>query len=238
MNEFWNSVEGKRLAKSLFAALAILTAFLALKVVAAVKDLNYPSPVYNTISVSGTGETSSTPDVATFSFSVSADAKAVSDAQASVTAKTDAILSGLKSLGIEDKDIQTTDYSVYPKYVYQQIACLPGIVCQPSRQIPDGYTVSESVSVKVRKTEDAGKALSLAGDKGATNISSLSLTLDDPQAPLNAARLKAIDNAKSKAEELARRLGVHLGRGSHSTSSQRSHHGEAETAFGKDSAAG
>jgi len=207
-----NSIEGKRAAKLLVVALGLFIAFLALESISLVKGLNVSTPPGTTITVSGYGEATTTPNVATFSFSVSADAKAVADAQASVTTKTNAILAGLKDLGIEDKDIQTQDYSVYPKYVYQGSVCSSSGICPPSRQIADGYTVSQTVSVKVRKTDDAGKALALTGEKGATNISGLSLTLDDPQAPQNAARLAAIDNAKAKAEALAKRLGVHLGR--------------------------
>ncbi len=149
------------------------------------------------------------PNIATFSFSVSQEAKVVSDAQSTVTTKTNAILKGLKDLGIEDKDIKTSEYSVYPKYTYQSYPC-SNINCPPSGQVADGYTVSESINVKVRKTEDAGKALAVAGDNGATNISSLQLTLDDPNAPQDSARLAAIDNARTKADALAKHLGVKI----------------------------
>ncbi|MDB5194745.1 MAG: hypothetical protein JWN50_759 [Parcubacteria group bacterium] len=191
---------------------ALLAAFLALEVATLAKGLDNPGPAMNTITVSGSGDATSTPDIAAFNFSVSADAKAVIDAQTTVTQKTNDILAGLKTLGIEDKDIQTSDYNVYPKYTYQPSICPANSICQPGKQVADGYTVSETISVKVRKTADAGTALALAGEKGATNISSLSLALDDPQAPMNEARLKAIDNAKAKADSLAERLGVRLGR--------------------------
>jgi len=212
MNEFMNSIEGRRAAKFLVVALGIFIAFLALETISVARGLTQSTPPGTTITVSGYGESTTTPNIASFSFSVSADAKAVSDAQATVTSKTNDILAALKGLGIEDKDIQTQDYSVYPKYTYQNSVCSSSGICPPSRQVADGYTVSHTVYVKVRKTDDAGKALALAGDKGATNISSLSLTLDDPQAPQNDARLKAIDDAKAKAEVLSKRLGVHLGR--------------------------
>jgi uncharacterized protein YggE len=209
MNEFFNGIEGRRIVKFFTGVLVLLAVFLGLLSINLLKGLRDPNPVYNSISVNGTAEVTSTPNIATFSFSVSADASAVSTAQSTVTTKTNAILAGLKDLGIEDKDIKTADYSVYPKYTYQSLPCSPNS-CPPSRQIADGYTVSQSITVKVRKTEDAGKALAIAGDKGATNISSLELTFDDPNAPQDAARLAAIDNAMSKADALAKHLGVKI----------------------------
>lgn len=209
MDTFFSSKDGKNIVKAVLGVLALLIAFLALQTITLIKSVNQPTPPSNTISVTGTGEATSVPDIATFSFSVAEDSKNVADAQKIVTDKIDAILKALKDMGIEDKDIKTTDYSVYPKYTYESVPCRDGI-CPPGRQINDGYTVSQSVSVKVRKTEDAGKALGIAGENGATNISGLSLTLDDPDQPMNEARLQAIDDAREKADALARRLGVRI----------------------------
>ncbi len=209
MNEFWNTWDMKRVYKWGTIVLMALALFLALEALSVIKNLRHNNPPTNVISVSGTGEATSVPDIATFSFTVSEDAKNVADAQKSVTAKTDTITAALKELGIEEKDIKTTDYNVNPKYVYQQASCVNGY-CGPGRQIADGYTVSNTISVKVRNTENSGKALSIAGEKGAMNVSGLSLTLDDPSEPENEARLKAIDNAREKAEVLADRLGVDL----------------------------
>ena len=165
----------------------------------------------DSISVTGQGEVYAVPDVASFSFGVSADAVNVADAQTSVTKSMDTILSDLKNLGIEEKDVQTNDYSITPKYKYTSGICTSN-GCPPSQPIPDGYTVTHSVLVKVRKTADAGKALAAVGTKGATNVSGISFTIDDPNLTQDQARAKAIDNAKAKAEELAKHLGVHLGR--------------------------
>lgn len=189
--------------------LIILAVFLGVKTLDGLKDLRELNPAYNSITVSGEGEVVVVPDLATFSFTVSADADQVSEAQSAVTSKMDTILASLKDMGIEEKDIKTTDYSVYPKYSYQEIYCIT-TPCPGGRQVQDGYTASHHVSVKIRKTEDAGKALALAGEKGATNLSQLSFTTDDPQQALNDARKEAIEDAREKAEELARELNVSL----------------------------
>ena len=201
--------EIKKILKWGQIVLIVLAIFLGAEALGTLKDLRNINPAYNSISVNGEGEAVSIPDIATFSFTISVDSKVVSDAQAQVTEKMDTILSELKSLGIEDKDIKTTDYSVWPKYAYEPMVCSL-TYCPPSRQVQDGYTASHSISVKVRKTEDAGKALSVVGDNGATNISSISFTVDDPDKIVNEARAEAIKDAKDKAEALSKELGVRL----------------------------
>ncbi len=192
-------------------ALLILGIFLIVATLNAFKDWQNVNAVYNSISVTGQGESVSVPDIATFTFSVSADAKIVSEAQAKVTKDTNVIFAGLKDLGVDEKDIKTVDYSVYPKYSYTNVSslCSNGY-CPPSKQVLDGYTVNQGVSVKIRKTSDAGKALALVGDKGATNISGLNFTTDDPNKNQNEARAKAILDAKAKADDLAKNLGVRI----------------------------
>ena len=204
-----HTAEVKKILKWAWVVLIILAAFLAVETLGAFKDLRSVSPTYNSISVSGIGEAISIPDIATFSFTVSADAKAASDAQEQVTKKMDVILAGLKALGIEEKDIKTTDYSLYPKYTFTQVICSQAF-CPPSRQVQDGYTASHSISVKVRSTGDTGKVLSLVGENGATNISSISFIVDDQDKILDEARNEAIQDAREKAKQLAKALGVKL----------------------------
>ncbi len=210
MQDYFDHEEVKRFFKFATVAVGLLALFLLVQTLGAWKSWRVSNPAYNTISINGQGEAFATPDIATFTFSVSADAKVVADAQDQVTKKTDAIIAALKALGIEEKDIQTVDYSVYPKYVYTSTVCPANANCVPGRQVPDGYTVTNSLSVKVRSTADAGKALAEAGSKGATNVSSLSFTVDDQSAIEAQARTKAISDAKNKAEALAKSLGVRL----------------------------
>ncbi len=189
--------------------LIILAVFLGVETLASLKNLRNTSPSYNTITVTGEGEVFAVPDLATFSFAVSADAKTVSAAQEEVTKKVDAVLEAIRSLGVEEKDIKTTDYSVYPRYSYNQMPCTQ-FSCPPSRQTLEGYTASHNVTVKVRKTDDAGKILAAAGEKGATNLSGISFTIDDPEELKSEARAMAIKDAREKASVLTHDLGVKL----------------------------
>lgn len=201
--------ELKQIYKWAWIVLIVLAVFLGIKALGELRGLRDVSPAYNSITVQGEGEIFAVPDVGNFSFSVSADAETVAKAQESVTEKMDAILSALKDLGIEEKDIKTTDYSVWPKYVYREIYCIT-VPCPPGKQEQDGFTASHTVTVKIRETDDAGKALSVAGDKGATNLSNLSFTIDDPDKLKQDARALAIEDARKKAKSLSKELGVRL----------------------------
>src|ERR1700753_312672 len=89
-----------RLIKFGVVALGILAAFLALESISVVKSLGVPDPTYNSISVIGTAKATSTPDIATFSFSVSADASDATAAQSNINSSTAKIVADLKALGI------------------------------------------------------------------------------------------------------------------------------------------
>ncbi len=189
-----------------------LSAFLIVQTVGVVKSYRYiggenvPS---NVITVSGEGEVFAPADIASFTFSVQTNASTVALAQEMATEAIDSALTKLKDLGIEDRDIKTLDYSVYPKYEYDQVICTD-FRCPPSSQRLVGYEVNQTISVKVRNVEKAGNILGSLGDTGVTNVSGLSFTIDDEDALNREARKMAIEDAREKAEELAKDLGVRL----------------------------
>jgi len=169
----------------------------------------------DTITVSGHGDAYAVPNIGTFSFSVVSDKPTVAAAQADTTAKINAITNYLQGAGIDSKDIQTTDYSIYPQYTYQTGLCPqasggPAIYCPPGNQVLKGYEVRQTTEVKVRDTSKAGDLLAGIGGQGATEISGLSFTVDDPTVVQEQAREKAIADAKAKADMLAQSLGVSL----------------------------
>ncbi len=203
MNEFFSTGLGKTL-------LIIGIVFLGVVTLAQLQGLRYigagVTPA-NTIAVSGYGEAFAVPDIATFSFSVVSDKTTVADAQADATAKANATTKYLTDAGIDKKDIQTSNYSVNPQYDYVQVACTNGY-CPGGRQVLRGYEVRQTTTVKVRDTQKAGDLLAGVGTKGATEVSGLQFTFDDPNKMQNDARAKAIADAKQKADELAKELGV------------------------------
>lgn len=213
MDSLFQGVSGERLRKTIVVIAVLLAVFLGLKSIAEAQGLRYIGagvPASNTISVSGYGEVFAVADIATFSFSVVSQKSTVAAAQQDATAKINAISAYLKEQGVEAKDLQTTDYNVYPQYDYQSAVCPASGYCPPGRQVLRGYEVRQTTSVKVRDLAKAGDLLAGVGTKGATEVSSLAFTFDDPQQSQDEARAEAIADAKEKANELARQLGVSI----------------------------
>lgn len=163
-----------------------------------------------TISMMGEGEVFAKPDVGQFSFSVRADGADAAEAQSKSAESINTIFSYLKEQGVEDKDIKTEGYNLSPKYRYDTRICPAGSFCPPGEQVPDGYEVSQTISVKVRDLDKAGGLISAVGERGATDLSGLSFTIDDETALKAEARAIAIEQAKAKARETADDLGVRL----------------------------
>jgi len=208
----------------------ILIAFLAVLTVKEIKSIAYvgkDTSITNTISVNGTGDAVTVPDIATFSFSVSETGKTVADAQAMATAKSNAALKALRGAGVADKDIQTTSYDINPHYDYQNAVCpvapimSPGmapssgavsspIYCPSGRSVLTGYDVSQTTQVKVRDLSKAGDLFTTIGSLGVQNVDSLTFSVDDIDAVKTKARGDAVADAQAKAKELASQLGVTL----------------------------
>ena len=172
-----------------------------------------------TVSFTGHGEVTATPDIANVYFTISKDAQTVSAAQAGVATIEKSALAVLKAKGVADKDIQTADASFNPKYDYEQVACplIPagGTVssyCNPGKQVLVGYTASESITVKVRSTDTVGDIMQALGTTGVSDLSGPDFSIDNPDALQVQARKLAIDDAKAKAQVLAKDLGVSLGK--------------------------
>jgi uncharacterized protein YggE len=219
-------VTGERLRKALLVAVILLGVFLAVQVLSTLEGLKFIGSgvaATNTISVNGHGEALGVPDIATFTFSVVSDKTTVADAQADATAKANAITAYLTGAGVSKDDIQTSDYSIQPQYDYQTAVCpqaavapnaggssASAIYCPGGKQVLKGYEVSQSTTIKVRDTSKAGDLLAGVGGKGATQVSGLNFTFDKPDAIQTDARNKAIADAKTKADALAKQLGVSL----------------------------
>lgn len=204
---FWSTAAFRNLAIALAALLVLLV---AAKVVAEVKSIGYigtGTPVTNAITVNGKGEIIATPDVATFSFGVTEEAASVPEAQKAATEKMNAILDYVKKAGVEEKDVKTVSYNIYPRYEWQGAT-----MYQSGRQVLAAYVVSQNIEVKVRNLDNAGTLLSGIGEYGATDVSGLNFTIDDQDEIQRQARNEAIADAREQAQILARSLGVKLGR--------------------------
>jgi len=190
------------------AAITLLALVASLKTLREYQYVGAGLSATNTISISGEGEVFAVPDLATFTVSVQEEAKEAEDAQRVATQKTNDIIAALKRLGVEERDIKTTGYNLYPRYEWRETS--EGIVRSEGERVLVGFEVSQSLEVKVRNTDDAGMILAEAGKLGASNVSGLSFTIDDEDDLKRDAREQAIADAEEKAQALARDLGVDL----------------------------
>lgn len=168
-----------------------------------------PSSI-RSFSVNAEGKAVSIPDIAQFTFSVINEGGLnIGTLQKSNTEKANAIIDYLKSEGVKREDIRTRDYSVQPRYQYYSCP-RDGGPCPPSQIV--GYTVSQTVSVKIRNFEKAGDVLAGTVQKGANSVSQLSFTIDDPTEVENQAREEAMEKARNQAEAVAKAGGFRLGK--------------------------
>lgn len=173
---------------------------------------------FRSFSVSGEGKAVVVPDIAQFSFSVvTQGGEDLASLQTQNTEKTNKAIKFIKDQGIKDEDIKTQQYDVQPRYQYYN--CNPtiyreGVTASQPCPPPDivGYTITQSVEVKIRDFEKIGDIMSGVIENGANQVSSLNFTLDDPASAENDARAEAIEEAQKKAEAVAEAGGFRLGR--------------------------
>ena len=209
----------KNLFRTGVTLLVILCVFFGVKTLAELRSYGMMgSDGANTITLSGHGEVSAVPDIATIYFNITKEAKTVKEAQDTVAAVEKSALDSLKANGVAEKDIQASNASFNPKYkfVYDAATSVPcnEFSCPPrsGNNVIVGYEASESITVKVRNTDSAGKVMQGLGSLGVTNLSGPNFAIDDEDALKAQARKEAIDEARNKAKILARDLGVRLGR--------------------------
>lgn len=217
-----NESHKKYFFKYLKIFVIILTIFVGIEAVSALKEYSYiglGTPAVNIITVNGKGEVMAKPDIADFTFTVSEEGKTAKQAQDKATVKSNAALKAIKDAGVEDKDVKTLSYDLSPKYEWEQTACpmnnsASGIIypCPPGKQVTNGYVVTQTIEVKVRKIDSAGPLLTKITSAGVSNISGINFVVDDRDALLEQAKGMAITDAKTKAETLAKQLGVKLAR--------------------------
>ncbi|MEK7213851.1 MAG: SIMPL domain-containing protein [Patescibacteria group bacterium] len=187
----------------------LLIILLAVVSIKQLKSIGDSSPILNTISVNGKGESVSIPDIATFSFSVNEIGKTVAEAQSKATAKINNVLKSIKAGGVADNDIKTLSYSINPHYEYTQVTCTQ-YACPPGKSVLTGYDVSQTIEVKIRNLEKAGELFDTIGTAGIQTVNGLSFAIDDMDSVKAIARAEAIKDAKMKAQKIAKELGVKL----------------------------
>jgi uncharacterized protein YggE len=155
-----------------------------------------------TIVISGDGKAYVNPDVAIIVMGVKTEAPKSNDAVDQNNTKMNAVISAVKKLGIDAKDIQTTTYNLSPVYNYTNT----------KGSVLTGYSLDQQITVKVRSFDKISNVLDAGTSNGANNIGNLQITVDNPEAAKAEARANAIKAAKQKASEMAKASGLSLGK--------------------------
>lgn len=165
---------------------------------------------FRSFSASGEGKVVAIPDVAKFTFSVITEGGTdIAKLQKENTDKVNKAITFIKSKGIEAKDIKTESYNLNPRYQY--FSCpKAGGPCPPAEVV--GYTITQTLSVKIREFSKIGEVLSGVIQNGANSASELNFTIDDPTEVQNKARAEAIMKAKAKAKAIAEAGEFRIGR--------------------------
>jgi uncharacterized protein YggE len=156
----------------------------------------------NQITVSGIGKIYVKPDVAVLILGVENRGAKISDIVKDNTEKMNKIISDVKNFGVEEKDIQTTQYTIAPEYNWTEAR----------GRIFVGYVLTQQITLKIRDFEKIGSILDKATADGANSVGDLQFTIDDSEQIKQEARAKAIAQAKANAENLAKESGVKLGK--------------------------
>lgn len=164
-------------------------------------------------SSAGEGEATAIPDSATVSLGITTQATNVTDAQNKANQTADKIISNIKKLGVSEKDIKTTNYSVNPNYSRGEIQPMMYPIRNGGNNIT-GYTVTQNLEVKVKPIEKVNKVMDTATAAGANLVGGINFTFSNEMLEKleNQARKEAVANAKKKAQSLANASGLRLGK--------------------------
>ena len=156
----------------------------------------------HTIAMTGHGEVRAVPDTALIQAGVTSTAPTAAAALAANNSRMTAVVAALKKLGVPDRSIQTSSFSVSPQYTN-------GDNNNPRRLT--GYQVSNEVAVRLDDVSRAGGVLDALIAAGANQMNGISFEVASPEPLLDQARTSAVADARRRAETYAKAAGVSLG---------------------------
>jgi uncharacterized protein YggE len=194
------------IVKSAFAAWTGALLLVLTPVAGAFADDDDDDRPLRTIVVSGIGEVQASPDTARINAGVVTEAEDAKTALSANTAAMSTLFKALKSMGIAPNDMQTSNFSIAPRYA-------PYNRQQPVKEKRIiGYRVSNSVAVRVRDLSSLGQMLDSLAGAGANKINGITFYVDKADSLMDDARRKAVADARQKAELYAAEAGVKLKR--------------------------
>ncbi|MEK6886431.1 MAG: SIMPL domain-containing protein [Nanoarchaeota archaeon] len=180
---------------------AIIIALIALVGVIGVVSYVTPS-TDNTVDVTGSAQVTVPPDQVVVYAQVLTKAILADDAKNMNSEISEKVINALKAIGIESKDIETENYNIYQDCEWTQI----GQSCK-------GYAASNSIKIKSKEFNNAGKIVDAVVDSGAlVSYINFELSLEKQNEYKKTVLADAAKDAKSKAEALASGFGKRVGK--------------------------
>lgn len=158
------------------------------------------------IVLSGEGEASVRPDMATLSLTVLRQGETAREALDANNGAMAAVLAAMKAEGIAETDLQTSGFSIRPRYVYpkeKDVDQEPKII---------GYEVVNTLGVRVHDLDKVGNLLDRSVTLGVNQGGDISFTTKDPSAAMSVARKRAVEDALQRAKTLTEAAGVGIGK--------------------------
>lgn len=152
------------------------------------------------LDINAVGEVTRVPDVAVITAGVVSRSPNATAALQDTADKMERVLGALKRAGVESRDIQTSNVSLNPDYVYANN--------QPPKL--SGYNASNQLTVRFRDIANTGKILDALVAEGANQINGPNLSVEHPEAALDEARAKAVAAGRARADLYARSLGMRV----------------------------
>jgi uncharacterized protein YggE len=154
------------------------------------------------LTVNADGSSEARPDMATINLGVTTEGQTAAAALAENARRMTALTAALRRAGVAERDIQTSNVSVYPQQQYVE-GQQPRIT---------GYQANNSVTAKVRRIDNTGRVIDAAVAAGGNTVNGVSFSHSDPDAQLDVARRDAIAEARRRAELYANALGMRVNR--------------------------
>ncbi|MDR1640819.1 MAG: SIMPL domain-containing protein [Clostridiales bacterium] len=185
----------------LLSSIAVIAAGAAIFAVTALRKPveAYAAEGAGKLTVTGQGSVSAKPDIAYVSVGATVQNASPTVAQSTNAEIMEKVLAAIKGLGIEEKDIQTSEYNIYPQVDYQ------------NGNKVTGYTVTNVVRVAVRNLDITGEVLDQAVAAGANAGYGIQFSIQDSTPYYEQAMDLAIQGAISKARSVGKSLGVSVG---------------------------
>jgi uncharacterized protein YggE len=186
------------------AAAIVLAAAVAAPMTAAAQqpEVSVPAVQGTLLTVSAEGLSEGRPDMATINLGVTTEGQTAQAAMQENARRMQALTQALRRAGVAERDIQTSNVSVYPQQQYRENE--PPLIT--------GYQANNTVTAKVRNIDNTGRVIDAAIAAGGNTVQGVMFSYQEPDAQLDAARRDAIQEARRRADLYANALGMRVHR--------------------------